>query len=75
MKDVCKVFLFALAGAILAMPDFGPVGLLGVLLAAWYLYKNAGWLLPPGDVSRVRSRNDKAVDCPRRRKRKALNHK
>ena len=51
MKNVCKLFLFAFAGAVLAMPVVGPSGLLGVALAAWYLFKNADWLLPPSRVN------------------------
>ena len=53
MKDVCKLFLFAFAGALLAMPVIGPVGLLGVALAAWYLFKNSDRLLPPHRFSAV----------------------
>lgn len=51
MKDVCKFFLFAFAGAILAMPVIGPAGLLGVVLAFYYLFKNADSLFPPSRVN------------------------
>ena len=51
MKDVCKLFLFAFAGAVLAMPVVGPAGLLGVVLAFYCLFRNADWLLPPSRVN------------------------
>jgi hypothetical protein len=46
-----RIFCFAFAGAILAMPVIGPAGLLGVVLAFCCLFRNADWLPPPSRVN------------------------